>query len=240
MEEHNTPCKICPECEGLGKVNCTCGYASKYISKQDIIWDTNCDKCSGQGYFKCIRCHGSGAVQRCTCDEVCDDPCPAHGRENYLQNCVLELEADLVAASHDIEVYEHQLKQKTNKMYQVDIYKRIVMRRGVFDCDDPVLAVSARLPFVPFPGLIIKVPKEPDALLVELEHDVEIQYDVSTNTFSCYLVEGSFCRWDPNKTDELIELIKTECLFKGWELHRAGWLKMAASNEGNRDEKKSE
>ena len=47
----------------------------------------------------------------CTCDENCDDPCPAHGKEHAFQNRIIELESDIVALRHDLEVAEYEIKK---------------------------------------------------------------------------------------------------------------------------------
>ena len=53
----------------------------------------------------------------CTCDDFCDSPCPAHVKENYLQDRVLELETDVVALRHDLEVAEAKItKQKAVRL----------------------------------------------------------------------------------------------------------------------------
>ena len=55
----------------------------------------------------------------CTCDDNCDDPCPAHARENLLQDDVVrlrnELETQQLAYNHDIEVLEDKIKGLENR-----------------------------------------------------------------------------------------------------------------------------
>ena len=47
----------------------------------------------------------------CTCDDSCDEPCKAHYRENLLQDMVIELKNDAVAAQHDIDALKEEVER---------------------------------------------------------------------------------------------------------------------------------
>lgn len=93
MEIYKTPCKICPSCGGRGTIVCDC--VPRDVPVDEMVGSVECEECHGDGDYKCKQCSGSGAVCRCTCDEIGESPCPAHHRENELQNQVLTLQSDI-------------------------------------------------------------------------------------------------------------------------------------------------
>jgi len=49
----------------------------------------------------------------CTCDENCDDPCPAHGRENQLQNALIDLGNEIDRQRNLLSAYEELTRVQT-------------------------------------------------------------------------------------------------------------------------------
>lgn len=93
MEQYQTPCKLCPLCSGHGRIVCDC--VPRNVPVDEMVGNIECKHCHGEGDYQCPHCSGSGAVYRCTCDDIGEGPCPAHYRENELQNQVLALQSDI-------------------------------------------------------------------------------------------------------------------------------------------------
>lgn len=77
------PAQICPDCDGHKRVICECVPRDPHFPVEEMVGAVGCPACNGDGDHWCPTCMGNGAIPRktqCTCDENCDDPCPACNR----------------------------------------------------------------------------------------------------------------------------------------------------------------
>lgn len=75
--------QICPECDGNKRVICECVPRDPCLPVEELVGEVGCPSCDGDGDHWCPTCAGNGAIPRkrmCTCDENCDEPCPACNR----------------------------------------------------------------------------------------------------------------------------------------------------------------